>query len=102
MFTQRTLQNLHEKIALQIALDRCEELCLQVRLRCQNQSVLSETRQRFKTWDERENCTEAEMAVEHSLANEKEKKKSVISIYTGNWVLLAWGEDYVTVSQRKI
>lgn len=27
MFMQRTLQNLHEKIALQIALDRCEELC---------------------------------------------------------------------------
>lgn len=72
---QCTLQNLHEKIALQIALDRCEELYPQVRLRCQNQSVLSETRQRFKTGDERENCTEAEMAVEHSLANGKEKKK---------------------------
>lgn len=77
---QRALQNLCKKqrTVLQIALDRCEELCCQVGLRGCNQSILNETKRRFKAWDKRENCAVAVEAV----GRRKKTKKKALSVFT--------------------
>lgn len=82
---QRALQNLCKKqrTVLQIALNHCEELCCQVGLRGCNQSILNETKRRFKAWDKRENCAVAVEAVG------RRKKKHYQYLH-----LLTWGEDY--------